>query len=261
MARNSSAGAQTLDRAAALLRQLGAAGGAGLRLIEIQNAARLTRPTAHRILAALARHGLVEQDSESRRYRLGREVAILGWSVARRGLDLRGMFDAEMHDLAQDTGDCAFLLVRSGFDTVCINLKMGPFPIKALTVDIGTRRPLGVGAGGIALLASLDPEEQEEVYAAIKGRLHEYRNVSERVIRAAVREACEKGYGFSDGHVLGGVRGLAVAVRDPSGTAVAALSIAAIRERVGRDRIPMLVRALDKRRRAVERKLAIAPRA
>lgn len=250
-----------LDRAVRVLRLLGSAGPDGLRLIDVQVRSGLARPTAHRILGALARHGLVQRDAETRRYQLGREVAILGWSIQRQRFDLRSLFDAEMFELAQETGDTAFLIVRSGYDTVCIDRKMGPYPIKAFTVDIGTRRPLGVGAGGIALLACLDEGEAEEAYASVRGRLGDFPNVSERTIRNAVRAARDKGYAFSDEFVLARVRGLAVPVREPGGSAVAALSVAAIRERIPSSRIDALVQALDKRRRAVERRLAISSRA
>lgn len=261
MDRTLKSGSQTLDRAVAVLRVLATADRGGIRLLDVQKRVDLTRPTAHRILAALARHGLVEQDSDSHRYRLGQEIAILGTALVRRGPDLRGLFAAEMQDLAEETGDTAFLQVRSGNECVCIARTMGPYPIKAFTVDIGTRRPLGIGAGGIALLASLEPAEEEAVYPAIRSQLRDFPNVNERIIRSAVRAAREKGYALSDGYVLNGVRGLGVAVRNRDGTPVAALSIAAIRERVRPERIEMLVRALEKRRRAVERRFSASSRA
>lgn len=74
----------------------------------------LQRPTAHRILGALVRHGLVEQDAETRRYRLGQEVSILSSALAKRGPDLRGLFIREMQDLAEETGDTVFLQLRAG---------------------------------------------------------------------------------------------------------------------------------------------------
>lgn len=233
----------------------------GLRLLDVQARLSLQRPTAHRLLVALVRHGLVEQDQETRRYRLGYEVAILGSSLARQGPDLRRLFAREMQDLAEETGDTAFLHLRSGNDCVCIERTMGPYPIKAFTVDVGSRRPLGVGAGGIALLATMDMAGEDAFYTAVRGRLRDFPNVNEKTIRGAVRAAREQGYALSDGYVLSSVRGLGVAVRDKSGAAIAALSVAAIRERVRPDRIEVLVRALEKRRRSVERCLAIGSRA
>lgn len=254
-------GVQTLDRAIQILRLLGAAAEHSLRLVDVQNAADLARPTAHRILTALGRHGLVVQDGETKRYRLGQELAILGLSVPSQSyLQLRDLSQAEMLELAQETGDTAFLMVRSGYDTVCIDRKLGPYPIKTLLVDVGTRRPLGIGASGIAILASLDDRQAESAYAAIRARLSDYPNSTERSIRTAVCAARERGYAFSDGLVLPGVRGLGVAINDPHGTPVAALSIAALRERIAPARLGSLVNALEKRRRTIERRLASSGR-
>ena len=261
MAKTETTGLRTLDRAIEILRLLGAAADHGLRLVDVQNGARLARPTAHRILAALGRHGLVVQDWESKRYRLGRELAILGLSVPSQSyLLLRDISQAEIQELAEETGDTAFLMVRSGCDTVCIDRKLGPYPIKTLTVDIGTRRPLGVGASGIAILASLDEGQAENVYAAIRGRLTEYPNSTERSIRSAVRAARERGYAFSDGFVLSGVRGLGVVINDPHRAPVAALSVAAVRDRITPARLDTLVSALNKRKRTIERRLASGAR-
>jgi DNA-binding IclR family transcriptional regulator len=256
MTSSDSAGAQTVDRAVAILRHLASAGEAGLRLVDLQKITALSKPTVHRILASLSHHGLVEQSAGSRRYRLGMEMAVLGWSVSSHRYDLRELSSPEMQALAEETGDTAFLAVRSGYDLVCIERKMGPYPIKAFTVDVGTRRPLGVGAGGIAMIASLSEQEAEIVYESIRGRLGDYPHVSEPALREAVAAAHKTGYALSNGFVLEGVRGLAVTINDARGRAVAALSISAIQDRIQADRIPKLLAALDDRRRRIERKLA-----
>jgi DNA-binding IclR family transcriptional regulator len=36
----------------------------------------------------------------------------------------------------------------------------GSFPIRTLVLDVGNRRPLGVGAGGLAILAAIGDEKQ-----------------------------------------------------------------------------------------------------
>ena len=64
-------GMQTLDRAVGVLTCLGHSGEQGMRLIDLQRALGLTRPTVHRILASLIDHGLVAYDEGSRTYRLG----------------------------------------------------------------------------------------------------------------------------------------------------------------------------------------------
>lgn len=65
------AGTQLLDRTVAIMKLLGDAGQAGLRPIEVSKQLGLTTTTAHRIMTALERHGLVEREQATHRYRLG----------------------------------------------------------------------------------------------------------------------------------------------------------------------------------------------
>ena len=148
-------GVQTVDRAVAILTWVGNSGEKGMRLVDLQRALGLTRPTVHRILSSLIEHGLVACDERTRTYRLGWEAAVLGWSAVRGGYDLREIAQGAMTRLAEETGATALLCACSRRDTVCIDRKAGDYPIKVFTVEVGTRRPLGVGAGSIAVLAAM----------------------------------------------------------------------------------------------------------
>ena len=245
-----------------MLRDIASSGDFGRRLIDLQRAAALTKPTTHRIAKALERHDLVTYDKKRRRYFLGAEITILSVSAPKDVPDLRELSRAEMRALAEETGDTAFLMVRSGNDAVCVARELGPYPIKALTGEIGQRRPLGVGAAGIALLAELTPEEAEAVLSANRSRagMRGFPNATEKAVRAAIRDARVKGYAFSDGLVIRAVRGIGVAVHNRQGHAVAALSVGAIRERMSRDHIETVVAALQRSQRAIERKLGTTTR-
>lgn len=249
-------GAQTIDRAVAILRELSSAAHKGLRLTDLQRITGLSKPTIHRILRSLTHHGLVTQDPPTKRYRLGHELAVFGWSVTRTNYDIRELCENEMLALAEETGDTAFLTVRSGIDSACIDRKMGPYPIKAFTVDVGTRRPLPVGAGGLAIISCLHYTEAEAVYLNNLERLKQYPNINERLIRRAVLIAKSERYALSDGFVLKGVRGLAMPLRNSRGEAIAALSIAALNERISGVRLPALVAILGRLSASVERKVA-----
>ncbi len=248
-------GLQTLDRAVAVLRALGHAGEAGLRLVDLQQAAGLAKPTMHRLATALAAHGLVALDPETRRYRLGHELAILGWSVAHREQDLR---TAAMHSatvLADETGDTVFVVVRSGLDSVCIERHTGAYPIKALTVEIGTRRALCVGAGGLAMLACLPEAECDSILEAVAERAKTQSRATPAQIRAAIRAARKSGYSVSENFVTEGVRAVSVAIRDYRGHPIAAIGVAAIQPRIPASRIAALAKSLERERRMIESRL------
>ena len=254
-------GAQALERALRLLREIASSGDLGRRLIDLQRTTGLTKATAHRLARTLVRHDFARYDRSRRRYFLGAEISILSVSAPKELADLRELSRADMKALAEDTGDTAYLMARSGSDVVCIARELGHYPIKALTGEIGTRRPLGVGAGGVALLASLPADEMEGVLKSNRGRMRGFPNAAEKRIRLAVRDARAKGYAFSDGLVIRAVRGIGVPVHDRRGRAVAALSVGAVRERMTRNHIDLVVTALGRARLAIESKLRAPARA
>src|SRR5438034_10464253 len=100
---------RSVDRAAALLLALGESQGeAGVT--ELARRLGLHKSTASRLLATLERRGLVEQDDESGKYRLGLVVIPLAERAA-RALDLRGLAMPEVKRLARTTGGSASLAV------------------------------------------------------------------------------------------------------------------------------------------------------
>lgn len=240
------------------MRILAAAGSEGRRLVDLQRETGLTKPTVHRILDSLRSQDFVEQVEDSRRYRLGKELAVLGWSAGRTVYDLKELAAEEMAAVASKTGDTSFLALRSGHEAVCIDRQTGSYPVKAFTVEVGTRRPLGIGATGVALLAALDPEQAELVNDTIRAQLSRFPNASLRQIREAVAQARRDGYALSEGLMLKGVSGLAVTISDGHGHPVAAIGTAAISDRMTSKRIPEIVRILKTHANRIEQRIAAA---
>ena len=249
-------GLQTVDRAVAVLQLLSVSGPDGLRLVDVQGKLRLSKPTAHRLLMSLVSHGFVEQDETTKRYRLGARLAVLAWSVPQRRLDFGRLASPAAQRLAQRSGDTVFLMACDGLDTVCVGRETGSFPIKALTIEVGTRRPLGVGAGGLAVLGSMPPDEARRAIDTTAARLKDYPLTSPEVMQRGADQARRLGYSVSDGQVATGVRAIAVAVRDVRGVPVGSIGIAAIRSRMMPDRIKELVPSLLEERAEIERLLA-----
>jgi DNA-binding IclR family transcriptional regulator len=248
-------GLQTVDRAVAILNWLGNSGEQGMRLVDLQRVLGLKRPTVHRILGSLIEHGLVACDERTRTYRLGWEAAVLGWSAVRGGYDLREIAQGAMAVLAEETGATALLCACSGHDTVCIDRKAGDYPIKVFTVEVGTRRPLGVGAGSLAVLASLPEDEASAVIEQLKGPLQSYPDKLRRGIVPAVRAARKAGFAVSDGMVLPTVIGVGVAIRDPRGVAIGSLGIASFKDNATDRRVAEYAAMLTREQARIERTL------
>lgn len=248
-------GVQTIDRAVSILTWLGNSGEQGMRLADLQRALGLKRPTVHRLLASLIEHGLVSCDERTRHYRLGWEAAVLGWSATHGGYDLREIAQGAMSRLAEETGATALLCACSRRDTVCIDRKAGDYPIKVFTVEVGTRRPLGVGAGSVAALASMPETEALATIDALSGPLQAYPEKLRRGIVPAMRAARKAGYAVSDGLVLPSVIGVGVAIRDPRGVAIGTLGIASFKDNATDKRVADYASLLMREQARIERSL------
>lgn len=226
-------GTQTIDRAATLLLLVGRAGPTGARLTDLVEQCGLTKPTIRRMLLALVRAGLLDQERETRRYHLGPEIYVLG-TLASTRFGIHPMSLRSLVRLSQETGDTAFLSVPRDVYSICVHREEGPYPIRIHALHAGDRHPLGIGAGSLALLAALPDHELEQVLAANAEVLAEnYPRHAPSVLRELVRETRAKGYALNPGMLLPGSWGLGVAIRGADGRVIGALSIAAIESRLG----------------------------
>jgi DNA-binding IclR family transcriptional regulator len=248
-------GAQSIDRAATLLLLVGRAGPFGARLSELVEQCDLAKPTVRRILLALVRAGLLDQDPETRRYYIGPEIYVLG-TLASTRFGIHPISLRSLVRLSQETGDTAFLSVPRGVYSICVHREEGPYPIRIHALHAGDRHPLGVGAGSLALLSALPDHEVKEVVAANADILADnYPQHPPKVLLAMVQEARAKGYALNPGMLLPGSWGIGVAIRGQDGRPIGALSIAAIESRLGEDRQQKLAELLTKEARSIETRL------
>ena len=232
---------KTVDRVAAILRALAASNLAGLALGELASAAGLTKPTVHRLLGALTNTGFTFQDLETKRYRLGAGAAALGRAAQRQHVG--ALAQQALDRIAAATGDTAFASVREGAAAVCVARAIGAYPIRTLTLEVGDRRPLGVGAGSLALLAALPDAEVARASAANVGWLSDYPGFNTE-LDSLVRRTREQGYAVNEGRIVEAMVGIGIAILGADGLPVVALSIASIRERMAPARIVELLQIL-----------------
>jgi DNA-binding IclR family transcriptional regulator len=244
-------GIQSLDRALAILRVLAKHGNEGMRLVEIYPLVDLTKSTAHRILQALTQSGIVTH--ERGLYYLGYDLFTLGVAAGNR-FGLSDLARPSLVRLAERTGDTIYLSIRDRFDAVCIARQEGDFPIKTLTLKLGDRRPLGVGAGSLALLSFTDDEDVRNVVGANFGRSPPYPRYDETSVYSMIETSRRQGYAVNEGNVIPGMSAIGVPIRSSTGV-VAALSVAAITERMRMPRRTNVVTWLQTEAAEVERLL------
>jgi DNA-binding IclR family transcriptional regulator len=239
------AGVGSIPRAFAVLRALADGPSAGSRITQVAQQVGLTPSSTHRALQALLEQGMVEQDGSNKLYRLSIDFFSLA-AIAGNAGNLRALCKPVLLRLCASLGDSIFLLVRSGFDAVCLDRSEGPFPIRSFTGDVGGRVALGVGQGSLAILAHLPDAECEEVIRFNLARLREYGVYDEVYLRTEMARARQLGYVSSNTGLLEGMAGVAVPVRDSAGRAVAALSVGTLASRLNPERLPTVVELLKR---------------
>ncbi len=232
-ARLRSRGTQSIERVVGMLRVVASRGRSGMRLAEIVAASGLPTSTCFRMLQRLEIEQLVERSPITRRYFLGPLLHELGL-LARPRYQLAQRCEPTLAELAEQTGDTIYLSERRGLEAVCSARALGDYPIKALTLDVGIRRPLGIGAGGLAILCALSEAEADEVIEANAQRYSKLSSLDATRVRAAVREGRERGYAFLDGAAVPGTAAIGVAF--PAEDPIAAISVAAVSARLDETR-------------------------
>jgi DNA-binding IclR family transcriptional regulator len=252
-------GVQSVRRALAVLRLVATGQERGVRLTDIADMSGLSRPTVHRILKVLIDETAVEQDPLTRRYLIGTELSLLGLARAGR-FPIRAIAEPYLLALASEVGDTVFLSVRHGADSACIARYLGSHQIQVLSIDVGARRPLGASVSGIVLLAGMEPKTAAELTQANASRLAlQGRRVAE-VLRQ-VQAARERGHVYTPEGVMPGTSAVAVPVRDGRGQVLAAVSIAALADRLDRKRIPVVLAQMQEHAAMISRRQAEVERA
>jgi len=140
-------GVGVLDKAVALL---AAVEGGARTLAELVEVTGLSRPTAHRLAAALVAHGLVRRDEELR-YLPGLRLIALG-HAASRSLPLARVAQGPLEALRDATGESAQLYVREGEGRVCVAVAESPHGLRTI-VPLGAVLDLNRGSAGAVLRA------------------------------------------------------------------------------------------------------------
>lgn len=218
---------RALRRGLLLLDTLQRAGPGGLRVVELCRLCGLERATVHRLLATLLETGHVAHASRFH------YVAVT--ARERRNSapeDLAQRLAPVLARVSKACGDAAFAVIREGHSAWCVARHVGSYPVQILVVQVGRRQPLGVGAGGLALLAALPDSDAEAAIHAHGTMLARYGGMTPERLRLLVRSTRERGWSVVGNHAVQGALGVGRAVYDAEGQPVAGISVAASLQRM-----------------------------
>lgn len=207
----------------------------------------LAKSTVHRLASTLIDAGMLEQNPETGKYRLGLMVFELG-SLVRRKIDVYNEAKPWLYTLRDLTGETVHLAVLGRQGMVYINFIESQKAIR-MSSGIGQRKPLHCTAEGKAILAFQAPEAAERFIAAGLERFTPKTIIDAASLRDELAVVRARGYAVDDEEYELGMRCLAAPVRDDSGNVAAAVGIAGPVQRLAKKMLlshaPALVNAVN----------------
>jgi IclR family acetate operon transcriptional repressor len=196
-------------------------------LVELAKEAGLQPSTAHRLMATLVSCGYVDQDPSTNRYRMGLMLFGLVGGAEHRVARLRAATRQHLERVRDETDETTNLVVLEGATAVYVDQAESSHAMR-MFAEIGRRVPAHASAAGKAILAFEPPEHLETLFSQTPfSRRTQHTITTAAALRRALERVRVDGYATDDEEYEEGVCCIAAPIRDPSGVAVAAISVSA----------------------------------
>jgi IclR family acetate operon transcriptional repressor len=205
----------------------------GLTVAEVGRAVRLKYATAHRLLEAMARRGILVRDPDTKRYRIGPRLAQLAAQGRTSELERAR---PHLEWLTEQTGESSHLAVLDGGWALYVDNVASPRLLSPHR-HVGRRLPAHCTGVGKALIAFLDEPELRPLMERGLARLTARTIVDPLALRHELETVRLRGYAVDDEETEDGLVCVAAPVRGPGGRVVAAVSVGGPASRL-RSRIP-----------------------
>jgi len=210
-----------------------------LGISELARVLGLTRSTSHRYVSTLARLGYLQQNPQSRKYRLGPRVLDLGFSAI-NSMELRQIAATHLQQLSDETGHTVNMAILDGTDIVyierCRSQQQGQREID-LNLHVGSRLPAYCTSMGKVLLAGLGSDERRAVLDEVQFQQRGPNTLDRRALEQALDVVADAGIAVNNEELAYGLRSIAAPVRRQTGEVVAAINLAVHRSMVSLDQL------------------------
>lgn len=200
-----------------------------LSIQDISRQTGLPRPTVYRLLEALVTEGCAVKNQSSSTFQfvgLGSKFSIQ--TLLHKNLEV---VISRMKKIAQITGDSVYLVIQNGADSTCVHRELGHYPIQVNSLAVGQSQPLGIGSGGISILAASSENELEKIIQVNTPRFVQYNGLSATIVKQLVRNTRSRGYSIIGSYAIPGVTGVGMAVFG-NGKPIAGLCVSSTTERM-----------------------------
>lgn len=193
-------------------------------LVEMARLSGLDKATTRRLLVALAAKGFVEQDLQSRRYRLGAALVRLA-RIREAALPMLDIARPVVEALSRQSGETVHVSQIAAGILSSVVVCESPHANR-VSVAVGQRLPFHCTASGLAYLCAAADSFRNAILRGPLPRMTSKSVTAAGQLRKLIETARERGYAFCDQGFEEGVVSVAAPIIGPGGMAVGAISIA-----------------------------------
>jgi len=225
---------------------------------EVARELRVHRSTALRLLGTLERHGLVERDRLTAKYRLGRRLPQLA-SVVTGEFDLRYVARPVCENLAGALGETVTLDVLAG--DVIVPIEQATASTSMVSVNwLGRRTPVHCTASGKVILAFAPQSVRQRLLSHPLERSTAHTITDRAELERQLEAAREAGVARTFEELELGLDAIAAPVFGAEGEVVAALDVSGPSHRLRQEGRPELVRMTQEGAADLSRRLGFRGR-
>jgi DNA-binding IclR family transcriptional regulator len=219
--------------------------------VEISQRLGLNKATASRILQTLTRHDFLSQNRETKKFGLGNTVVQLARAANQSvKADLIPIAKPFIDALREELKETVTLEVRSGKSIFMGYVAEGP-QLLALAGNIGERVPAHAAAGAKAIVAFCSPQLRRELLGEELKRFTKNTLTDHETFAREVEKIRKEGIAFDREEVVEGTYAIGAPVFNHEAEPVAAVIVAAPRQRIARGGHSRMAEALRETARKI----------
>jgi DNA-binding IclR family transcriptional regulator len=224
-----------------------------LKLSDIADELGLNKSTVHGIISTLKYHGLINQNEENQKYRLGLYLLELGETIT-NSMDIREIASPIIKDICSKIEETVHLGSLDNTDVVYIDKQESNQSMRIFTT-IGTRNPAYCTGIGKAMLAYADPEI---LMGNLPEKLEKFTNktITDRAeLLKELESIREKGYSMDNEERIEGLTCVASPVFDHSGKAKYSISVSGPSIRMTKEKIEETIKLVKEAAKEISNRL------
>lgn len=252
---NATARIQVLDRTARIL-ELFTPERPEVRFSDMVAESGLNKSTVFNIADTLRQLGFLEQDEDSRKYRLGHQFLRYG-EIAHNSVEIVKIAEPFMSRLRDCVNETVQLAKLQGNETIYLHKAECLQSVKTFSM-VGAANPAYATGLGKAMLAYREPEYLQAHFPAKLPRLTEHTLPDLEALKAELAAVRTEGIAFDQEEYCTGLQCFACPVFDRKGNAVYAISVSAPTYRISEEKATQICAQLKDTARQISRQLGYA---